>query len=97
MKYVLKDTVEAIQWFGHRGQIVIPEIRQYDPYGENKKPCPHCLYPMSEHGWIQDTDGLSEGSDRVVCPYDWIIIRKNGTKYPCKPDIFEATYELVEE
>ena len=26
---------------------------------------------------------------------DWIITGIKGEKYPCKPDIFEATYELV--
>ena len=28
---------------------------------------------------------------------DWIIKGVNGEFYPCKPDIFEATYESVEE
>lgn len=28
---------------------------------------------------------------------DWIIKGVKGEFYPCKPDIFEATYELVEE
>ena len=32
---------------------------------------------------------------RAVRPGDWIITGVNGEKYPCKPDIFEATYELV--
>jgi hypothetical protein len=27
---------------------------------------------------------------------DWIIKGVKGECYPCKPDIFEATYELVE-
>jgi hypothetical protein len=27
---------------------------------------------------------------------DWIICGIKGEVYPCKPDIFEATYELVE-
>lgn len=26
---------------------------------------------------------------------DWIITGIKGEKYPCKPDIFEATYERV--
>lgn len=26
---------------------------------------------------------------------DWIITGVKGEKYPCKPDIFEATYELA--
>ena len=29
-------------------------------------------------------------------PGDWIITGVNGEKYPCKPDIFEKTYEPVE-
>jgi hypothetical protein len=28
---------------------------------------------------------------------DYIITGVKGEKYPCKPDIFEATYEKVEE
>ena len=28
---------------------------------------------------------------------DWIIRGVKGELYPCKPDIFEATYEKVEE
>lgn len=28
---------------------------------------------------------------------DWIIEGVKGEHYPCKPDIFEATYEIVEE
>ena len=28
---------------------------------------------------------------------DWIIKGVKGELYPCKPDIFEATYEVVEE
>jgi hypothetical protein len=28
---------------------------------------------------------------------DWIIKGVNGELYPCKPDIFEKTYEEVEE
>lgn len=27
---------------------------------------------------------------------DWIITGVNGEKYPCKPDIFEKTYELAD-
>ena len=29
-------------------------------------------------------------------PGDWIIRGVKGEIYPCKPDIFEATYEAVE-
>lgn len=32
-----------------------------------------------------------------VTPGDWIITGVKGEHYPCKPDIFEATYEPVNE
>lgn len=28
---------------------------------------------------------------------DWIITGVQGEKYPCKPDIFEMTYEAINE
>lgn len=31
----------------------------------------------------------------TVSPGDWVITGVKGEKYPCKPDIFEATYEAV--
>lgn len=31
----------------------------------------------------------------IVSPGDWIITGVKGEKYPCKPDIFEATYEII--
>lgn len=36
-----------------------------------------------------------EGTMKAV-PGDWIIRGVSGEHYPCKPDIFEATYILVE-
>lgn len=36
-----------------------------------------------------------EGTHRAM-PGDWIIRGVKGELYPCKPDIFAKTYELVE-
>ena len=36
-----------------------------------------------------------EGEMRAA-PGDWIIKGVKGEFYPCKPDIFEATYEVAE-
>jgi hypothetical protein len=33
--------------------------------------------------------------DMTARPGDWIIRGVKGELYPCKPDIFEATYEAV--
>lgn len=35
--------------------------------------------------------------DMKVSPGDWIIKGVKGEFYPCKPDIFAATYEPVDE
>lgn len=34
--------------------------------------------------------------DHLVSEGDWIITGVAGEKYPCKPVIFEATYEAVD-
>ena len=47
-----------------------------------------CGFIMHVHGWIDTLEG-----GHTVCPGDWIITGVKGERYPCKPDIFEATYE----
>lgn len=39
----------------------------------------------------------SHDADLLASFGDWIIKGVNGEFYPCKPDIFEKTYELVSE
>lgn len=34
--------------------------------------------------------------EMTALPGDWIIKGVKGELYPCKPDVFEATYEAVE-
>jgi len=43
------------------------------------------------YGWIQTLEG-----GHIVTPGDWIITGVHGEHYPCKPDIFELTYESAE-
>jgi hypothetical protein len=50
--------------------------------------CDHCGDIMRNHGWIDTLEG-----GHIVCPGDWIITGVKGEHYPCKPDIFEMTYE----
>jgi len=54
--------------------------------------CEQCGNPHHVHGWI---DTLEQG--HRVCPGDWIITGVKGERYPCKPDIFAATYEPAED
>jgi len=55
------------------------------------KPCSHCKKELSEHGWIQTPEG-----EHIVCPGDYVVKESGGSKYPCKPNVFFKTYELVE-
>ena len=52
--------------------------------------CEHCGQIIHNHGWIDTLEG-----GHIVCPGDWIITGVRGEVYPCKPDIFAATYEAV--
>jgi hypothetical protein len=40
-------------------------------------------------------DGIDGRAKHVATMGDWIIKGVQGEFYPCKPDIFEATYEVV--
>ena len=104
-KYRKKPVViEAFQWFKNGDH---PEDNAF--LGENinkegeivryfRRPnlpgdshCSECGEKFHNHGWI---DTLEDG--HRVCPGDWIITGVQGEKYPCKPQIFDATYEIVD-
>ncbi len=109
MKYRKKPVViEATPWFksgdhpeddretftGSDGKPFLGEgkiVRYYrTPDIDGQVPCQHCGDIMHNHGWIDTLEG-----GHVVCPGDWIITGVKGERYPCKPDIFAATYDLV--
>ena len=69
---------------------VVRRFRRPDIRGDQE--CRHCGEIMHIHGWIE----TYEGGHRV-CPGDWIITGIQGELYPCKPDIFQETYEAVDE
>jgi len=50
--------------------------------------CHYCTHTLHDHGWIDTLEG-----GHIVCPGDWIITGVKGERYPCKPDIFAATYD----
>ena len=85
--------IDASQWFKLGDHT---EVRRLEPT-EWQKTHQECLSETchvcgskSEHGHV----GTLEGG-HVVCPGDWIITGVQGEHYPCKPDIFEQTYEAV--
>lgn len=79
--------IEAVQFDGTRNGIDAIE----DFMG---KPCGHNFIggdPGHFEMWIETLEGGHKAS-----PGDWIIRGVKGEFYPCKPDIFAATYEAVE-
>ena len=92
MKYRKKPVViEAIQWNGDN----LNEIKEFvgesldysiiDTAWEVGKGAPHVLMK------IHTLEGEHECTKG-----DYIIKGVQGEFYPCKPDIFEQTYEVVE-
>mgnify|MGYP001567246516 CR=1 FL=1 len=91
--------VEAVQWFrmGDHPKVVDGYQRidsrtktglvvgDHSERGTWRRGCPVDQVPVIKtlEGWHR----VSEG--------DWIITGVNGEHYPCKPDIFEQTYEAV--
>jgi len=108
MKYrKLPIIIEATQWFKNNdhpedrlthegvgpedfGGNVVRRFRHPDIGGQLV--CTACRHIMHNHGWIETLEG-----GHNVCVGDWIITGIKGERYPCKPDIFERSYEKVYE
>ena len=71
-----------------REGMVVRRYRRPDEFGSTK--CHTCGHTMESHGWIDTLEG-----GHTVCIGDWIITGVKGEQYPCKPDIFNATYEVA--
>ena len=98
MKYRKKPIViEAFQYDGDlmnsEGEYYVPswavdafidDVLLYDSKTKKNKP-PYELYVNTLEGKM------------LVNVNDYIIQGVNGEIYPCKPDIFEKTYELAEQ
>lgn len=73
---------------GREGDVV-RYFRRPDKAYAGERQCDKCGEIMHVHGWIDTLEG-----GHIVCPGDWIITGVKGEHYPCKPDIFAATYEV---
>jgi hypothetical protein len=77
-----------------RKKPVVIEARQY--HGGNFDECARFVGPSTRGApgdfafHIHTLEGVME-----AMPGDWIIKGVKGEFYPCKPDIFAATYEAV--
>ena len=84
--------IQAAQWFKHGDYDESIVARNPMPDKYMSDPCnnKNCRREMRAHGWIKTLEG-----GHTVCPGDWIITGVQGEHYPCKPDIFAATYDEV--
>ena len=78
-----------------RKKPVVIEATQWFKHGDHPEvKRMHTIDP--ETGEAQACVLTLEGN-MLVTPGDWIITGVKGEHYPCKPDIFEMTYERIEE
>lgn len=94
-------TVEAHQWFRNgdhpldgptdREGDLVRYFRSPEPGFEGHRTHGLCSQIWHDHGWIDTLEG-----GHAVCPGDWIITGVAGEHYPCKPEVFNLTYEPIE-
>lgn len=89
MRYRKKPVViEATQWWkiGDHDAVYAATAKGVDAwYAQTVK------VPVEQIGMIDTLEGA-----HYVTPGDWIITGVKGEHYPCKPDIFDMTYEPAE-
>lgn len=104
--------IEATRWFKNGDHPLDDTMRVYEDSGASpvepregkivryyRHPrvpgtdfCALCKVMFHNHGWIDTLEG-----GHIVCVGDWVITGVKGENYPCKPDIFEMTYEKVSD
>lgn len=93
-------TATHMRW---RKRPIVVEAQQYAGRG-NMHPRYHgrvadWIWEAFAAGVLMPTNGTdplivrTKEGDLIVSPGDWIVRGVQGELYPCKPDIFEATYE----
>jgi hypothetical protein len=74
-----------------RKKPVVIEASQWFKDGDHPAVIKHHGIGSDTIGWCPTLEG-----GHIVTPGDWIITGVKGEHYPCKPDIFAATYEPAE-
>jgi len=70
----------------YRKKPVVIEATQWFKMGDHSA----VVYNHNSVPTIKTLEG-----EHIVIPGDWIITGVKGEHYPCKPDIFAMTYEVV--
>ena len=87
----IKKYREVIGEFKMTDQEMIEYVMALAGKDYRKKPLVIRAYQTRKESKIETTEGTMTAS-----PGDYIIQGIKGEFYPCKPDIFEASYELVD-
>lgn len=89
MKYRKKPVVIEAEQFD--GICERPDLELHMGDWDFDWDCKECGQKAHRHGKVKTLEGW-----HIACPGDWIITGIKGEHYPCKPDIFAATYEPVD-
>jgi hypothetical protein len=81
--------IEAVQWIGSN----ITEVLNFGMTG----PVPLWGDDYSVNREASQVSILTSEGKMTASLNDWIIRGVKGEFYPCKPDIFAATYEAVDD
>ena len=77
-----------------RKKPVVIEAMQWN--GDNSQEIAAFMNKTILSDWIDDILIITLEGTMKASLGDWIIRGVNGELYPCKPDIFEKTYESVD-
>lgn len=86
MQVVRDGFMKVYQWVEENTQ------GSFDPYDESVPVSGVSIDPETGFMLIATLEGVMQ-----VKMNDWVIRGINGEFYPCKPDIFEKTYEKVDD
>lgn len=92
--------IEAVKWTGANVQALSEFLAGFDlhvapPNGEPA--CGECIARFDYTTPVPSVAIPTLEGTMTASAGDWIIRGIKGELYPCKPDIFEATYEAVED
>lgn len=84
--------IDAEQWFPGKYVLGVIGYNHTDREEQHMSATGLFFSVPSGCGYMDTLEGT-----HIVTAGDWIITGVQGERYPCKPDIFEKTYEPVEE
>lgn len=77
-----------------RKKPVVIEAVQWFAHGDHPEVKP--MHTVDADSLKPQACVLTLEGNMLVTPGDWIITGVKGEHYPCKPDIFDLTYEAAE-